>query len=78
MERMVARSQYSGLCETCDRERDCTLKRSSRLEIIHCEEFSTQPKTPGHAKAAVPERPDIAAGRAERPALQDPIQPGQS
>ena len=40
---MAANSKYHGLCETCDRDAICTLKRSSRLEIIHCEQYSTQP-----------------------------------
>jgi len=40
---MAASIRYRGLCETCDRDATCTLKRSSRLEIIHCEQYSTQP-----------------------------------
>jgi hypothetical protein len=40
---MAAMTKYHGLCETCDRDAACTLKRSSRLEIIHCEQYSTQP-----------------------------------
>jgi len=35
--------RYRGLCETCDQDATCTLKRSARLEIIHCEQYSTQP-----------------------------------
>jgi len=67
MERMAARSQYSGLCETCDREPDCTLRRSSRLEIIHCEEFSTQPKMNPEAPASAGMEGDgTAAGRVKR------------
>ncbi|NLT68172.1 MAG: hypothetical protein GXX84_16335 [Acidobacteria bacterium] len=42
---MAVSSKYRGLCETCDHDAGCTLKRSSRLEIIHCEQFSTQPVT---------------------------------
>jgi hypothetical protein len=37
---MAALSKYIGLCETCDQDAVCTLKRSSRLEIIYCEQFS--------------------------------------
>lgn len=40
---MAAIPKYYGLCETCDHDAKCTLKRSTRLEIIHCEQFSTQP-----------------------------------
>jgi hypothetical protein len=40
---MALTSRHRGLCETCDYDATCTLKRSSRLEIIHCEQFSTQP-----------------------------------
>jgi len=40
---MAASIRYRGLCETCDQDATCTLKRSSRLEIIHCEQYSTQP-----------------------------------
>jgi hypothetical protein len=35
--------KYSGLCETCDHDATCTLRRSTQLEIIQCEEFSTHP-----------------------------------
>ena len=77
---MAARSQYSGLCETCDREADCTLKRSPLLEIIHCEEFSTQPKMNLQAPdqgtgspSTVPERPRVVTGRVKRPSLLDPV-----
>lgn len=34
--------KYSGLCETCDHDATCTLRRSSQLKIIMCEEFVTQ------------------------------------
>ncbi|MBN2337776.1 MAG: hypothetical protein JXP48_04475 [Acidobacteria bacterium] len=34
---------YRGLCETCEHDATCMLHRSSRLEIIQCEEFSTRP-----------------------------------
>ena len=36
-------SKYRGLCETCDYDSTCALKRSPKLEIIQCEEYSTQP-----------------------------------
>lgn len=32
--------KYTGLCETCDHDATCTLRRSSQLAIIQCEEFS--------------------------------------
>lgn len=35
--------KYSGLCETCEYDATCMLRRSPQLEIIQCEEFSTQP-----------------------------------
>ena len=35
--------KYSGLCETCDHDSTCMLRRSTRLEIYECEEFSNQP-----------------------------------
>jgi hypothetical protein len=34
--------KYYGLCETCDHDATCTLRRSSQLKIIMCEEFETQ------------------------------------
>jgi hypothetical protein len=40
---MAVMSKYRGRCETCDHDAICTMKRSPRLEIIHCEQFSTQP-----------------------------------
>ncbi len=40
---MAEPPKYTGLCETCEHDATCTLRRISRLEIIHCEEFSTQP-----------------------------------
>ena len=35
--------KYYGLCESCEHDETCTLRRSAQLEIIQCEEFSTQP-----------------------------------
>jgi hypothetical protein len=56
IEGIMAASKYHGLCETCDHDVTCTLKRSTRLEIIHCEQFSTQPvmnkQTPIQEKAS--------------------------
>jgi hypothetical protein len=42
--------KYYGLCETCEHDETCTLRRSSVLKIIQCEEFSIQPT----AVAAMP------------------------
>jgi hypothetical protein len=35
---MADKPKHSGLCETCERDAICTLRRSTRLEIILCEE----------------------------------------
>ncbi len=35
--------KYYGLCETCEHDSTCTLRRSTQLKIIECEEFSIQP-----------------------------------
>lgn len=35
--------KYYGLCETCEYDSNCTLRRSTQLKIIQCEEFSIQP-----------------------------------
>ena len=40
---MAKTSKYFGLCETCEHDATCMLRRSSRLEIIQCEEFSIRP-----------------------------------
>ncbi len=40
---MTKTSKYYGLCETCEYDATCTLRRSSQLKIIQCEEFSIQP-----------------------------------
>ena len=40
---MSERSKYTGLCETCEHDATCMLRRSTQLEIIQCEEFSIQP-----------------------------------
>jgi hypothetical protein len=42
-ERMPTIQKYFGLCETCEHDATCTLRRSAQLKIIQCEEFSTQP-----------------------------------
>ena len=39
---MAYMPKYSGLCETCDHDPTCMLRRSTQLEIIQCEEFSVQ------------------------------------
>jgi F420-non-reducing hydrogenase iron-sulfur subunit len=36
---MAQMHRHYGLCEDCDRDAACTLKRSVRLAIIECEEF---------------------------------------
>jgi hypothetical protein len=40
---MPKNTKYFGLCETCEHDETCTLRRSTQLKIIQCEEFSTQP-----------------------------------
>jgi hypothetical protein len=35
--------KYYGLCETCEHDATCMLRRSSILKIIQCEEFSIRP-----------------------------------
>jgi hypothetical protein len=77
---MAAMSKYHGLCETCDRDAACTLKRSSRLEIIHCEQFSTQPlvrtqdSTPaGIAPSAIPRNHGMEARSEENASAADPV-----
>jgi hypothetical protein len=35
--------KYYGLCETCEHNATCTLRRSTQLKIIQCEEFSIRP-----------------------------------
>jgi hypothetical protein len=40
---MPKNQKYSGLCETCEHDETCTLRRSTVLKIIQCEEFSIQP-----------------------------------
>ncbi len=45
-------ARYSGLCETCDHDSTCTLRRSTLLKIIECEEFSIQSSAP---KPPIPE-----------------------
>jgi hypothetical protein len=34
--------KYYGLCENCEHDATCMLRRSSQLKIIQCEEFSVQ------------------------------------
>jgi hypothetical protein len=40
---MTQNLKYTGLCETCDHDATCTLRRSTQLAIIQCEEFSVSP-----------------------------------
>jgi hypothetical protein len=35
--------KYYGLCETCEHDATCMLRRSQQLKIIQCEEFSVRP-----------------------------------
>jgi hypothetical protein len=35
--------KYRGLCETCEHDATCMLRRSSQLRIVQCEEFSIRP-----------------------------------
>jgi len=35
--------KYSGLCQNCEHDATCMLRRSPQLEIIQCEEFSILP-----------------------------------
>jgi F420-non-reducing hydrogenase iron-sulfur subunit len=42
---MAQMHKHYGLCENCDHDATCTLKRSALLAIIECEEFAaTQPR----------------------------------
>lgn len=61
---MKEMSKYSGLCETCDHDATCTLRRSSQLKIILCEEFVTQAAVskPFHLDAAKASDPGGANG----------------
>jgi hypothetical protein len=43
IELMAEMSKYYGLCETCEHDSTCMLRRSPILEIIQCEEFSIHP-----------------------------------
>ncbi len=43
---MVGKAKYSGLCETCDYDATCTLRRCTQLKIVQCEEFSIQSSAP--------------------------------
>ena len=61
---MADMPKYSGLCETCDHDATCTLRRSSQLEIIQCEEFSIQPlarkPAPEKEEALLPDPAEVA------------------
>jgi hypothetical protein len=43
MDAMANAVKYSGLCETCDNDQACMLKRIPQFEIIECEQFCTHP-----------------------------------
>jgi hypothetical protein len=43
---MTDMPKYYGLCETCDHDATCNLRRFPQLTIIQCEEFSTQAGAP--------------------------------
>jgi hypothetical protein len=77
---MAARSKYTGLCETCEQDATCTLKRSSQLEIIYCEQYFTQPlmdkKAPIQeevSQSADPQRQGISSCSVKRISVTDPI-----
>jgi hypothetical protein len=53
---MADMSKYTGLCETCEHDATCMLRRSPELAIIQCEEFSIMP-FPGKAFSSQDERP---------------------
>ena len=65
---MAEMPKYSGLCETCDHDATCMLRRSSKLEIIQCEEFSTQPVVQ-KAAVVVEEKPNPDPAEAARMGL---------
>ena len=46
---MAEIARYSGLCETCDHDSTCMLRRSTLLKIIECEEFTIQSSAPVQA-----------------------------
>jgi hypothetical protein len=48
--------KYTGLCETCEHDATCMLRRSPMLAIIQCEEFSIMP-IPGKAISSQDEKP---------------------
>jgi len=56
---MAEIARYSGLCETCDHDSTCMLRRSTVLKIIECEEFSIQ------ASVTLPAREATASDPAE-------------
>ncbi len=43
---MIETARYSGLCETCDRDLTCTLKRSTQLRIVRCQDFKPHSSPP--------------------------------
>ncbi len=57
---MIKTAKYSGLCETCDYDATCTLRRSTQLKIVQCEEFSVQSSIPKPATQDVALVSDLA------------------
>jgi hypothetical protein len=53
---MADMPKYTGLCETCEHDATCMLRRSPQLAIIQCEEFSIMP-VPGKAISRQDEKP---------------------
>jgi hypothetical protein len=53
---MADMPKYTGLCETCEHDATCMLRRSSELAIIQCEEFSIMPVL-GKAISSQEEKP---------------------
>lgn len=61
---MAEMPKYYGLCETCEHDPTCMLRRSTKLEIIQCEEFSVQPfaQKPSVSQGGAAMDPKDAAG----------------
>jgi hypothetical protein len=48
--------KHTGLCEICEHDATCALRRSPQLAIIQCEEFSIRPVS-GKAVSSLDEKP---------------------
>ena len=59
---MAEIARYSGLCETCDHDSTCMLRRSTLLKIIECEEFSIASSTPNPADRESTDSDPVEAG----------------